>query len=313
MFTATVTSTTTSAPFVWRAAKPKKKLDRKQSTGDADAKRLYLREITFSELLTADKEKLYSQRIRDEKCNASRIKMITCNLRLVANIARRYRNRGLALLYLIKEGNLGLIHAVEKFDPDRGLRFSTYATWWIRHTIKRALMNQTRTIRLPVHIQKEMNAYIRAERELQQTLDHAPTPEETAQSTDCPAADVRRLLGFRGGISSVSTDVAVSKSDTRPLLDTIPDTDNLDPAHVLQDAQVHAHIDDWLKNLTPVQREVLVRRFGLQGHDQVSLENVGRELGIPREGVGQIQITALEQLRSMLESSGYSADNLFIS
>ena len=162
--------------------------------GQLDATRLYLSEIGFSPLLTADEEKHYS-RLALKGDEAARKKMIECNLRLVVKIARRYLNRGLALLDLIEEGNLGLIRAVEKFDPERGFRFSTYATWWIRQTIERAIMNQTRTIRLPIHVVKEINIYLRAARHLSQTLDHEPSTEEIADMLDKPISEVKRMQG----------------------------------------------------------------------------------------------------------------------
>ena len=283
---------------------------REASRKEMDATRLYLKEIEFSPLLTADEEKMYTRKAQQEGCEASRRKMIECNLRLVVKIARRYMNRGLALLDLIEEGNLGLIHSVEKFDPERGFRFSTYATWWIRQTIERALMNQTRTIRLPIHIVKEMNVYIKAERRLQQTLDRDPSPEDIAQLTERPVEDVKRLLGLRDRVSSV--DVAIGKDGERPLLDIIQDENNPDPSNILQDQRVNSHINDWLGKLETKQREVLVRRFGLHGHDKSTLEEVGRELGVTRERVRQIQMEALKRLRRILESSGYSADNLFM-
>lgn len=158
---------------------------KEEVTKNLDATQLYLGEIGFSPLLSAEEEVFFARKSL-KGCDASRKRMIESNLRLVVKIARRYNNRGLALLDLIEEGNLGLIRAVEKFDPERGFRFSTYATWWIRQTIERAIMNQTRTIRLPIHVVKELNVYLRTARELTQKLDHEPTAEEIAESLDRP-------------------------------------------------------------------------------------------------------------------------------
>lgn len=169
-----------------------------------DATQLYLGEIGYSPLLTAEEEVFFARRaLRGDE--ASRRRMIESNLRLVVKIARRYSNRGLALLDLIEEGNLGLIRAVEKFDPERGFRFSTYATWWIRQTIERAIMNQTRTIRLPIHIVKELNVYLRTARELSHKLDHEPSAEEIAEQLDRPVTDVSRMLRLNERITSVDT------------------------------------------------------------------------------------------------------------
>ena len=278
------------------------------SRREIDATRLYLKEIEFSPLLTADEEKHYS-RLAQAGDGSARAKMIECNLRLVVKISRRYMNRGLALLDLIEEGNLGLIHAVEKFDPERGFRFSTYATWWIRQTIERGLMNQTRTIRLPIHVIKEMNVYLKAARRLQQTLEHEPTPDDIAALLDRPVADVKRLLGLKDRVTSV--DIPVGKDGDKPLLEIIPDEKNLDPSMTLQKDRVHSNIDNWLGELETKQREVVVRRFGLHGHERSTLEEVGRELGVTRERVRQIQMEALRRLRRILEGSGFSVDSIF--
>lgn len=276
--------------------------------GDVDATRLYLNEIGFSQLLTAEDEvRVARAALRGDK-NARR-EMIEKNLRLVVKIARRYLNRGLALLDLIEEGNLGLIRAVEKFDPERGFRFSTYATWWIRQTIERALMNQTRTIRLPIHVIKEINIYLRAARQLSQKLDREPSAEDVAALLDRPLEDVKRMLGLNERIASV--DVPAERDSERSLLDTIPDEQNRDPATLLQDDDVQRHLDDWLAQLNDKQRAVVERRFGLHGREIATLEEVGNEIGVTRERVRQIQIEALRRLRQILEREGFSVEALF--
>ncbi len=276
--------------------------------GQLDATRLYLSEIGFSPLLTADEEKHYS-RLALKGDDAARKKMIECNLRLVVKIARRYLNRGLALLDLIEEGNLGLIRAVEKFDPERGFRFSTYATWWIRQTIERAIMNQTRTIRLPIHVVKEINIYLRAARHLSQTLDHEPSTEEIADMLDKPIGEVKRMLGLNERIASVDT--PMGRDADNSLLDAIPDENNSDPVTLLQDDDVRANLDNWLEQLSDKQREVVERRFGLHGYDVSTLEEVGNTIGVTRERVRQIQLEALKKLRDILEKEGFSVDALF--
>jgi len=276
--------------------------------GQLDATRLYLSEIGFSPLLTADEEKYYS-RLALKGDDAARKKMIECNLRLVVKIARRYLNRGLALLDLIEEGNLGLIRAVEKFDPERGFRFSTYATWWIRQTIERAIMNQTRTIRLPIHVVKEINIYLRATRHLSQTLDHEPSTEEIAEMLDKPISEVKRMLGLNERIASVDT--PMGRDADNSLLDAIPDETNSDPVTLLQDNDVKANLDKWLDQLSEKQREVVERRFGLHGYDVSTLEEVGNTIGVTRERVRQIQLEALKKLRDILEKEGFSVEALF--
>ncbi|PKM45404.1 MAG: RNA polymerase sigma factor RpoS [Gammaproteobacteria bacterium HGW-Gammaproteobacteria-1] len=274
---------------------------------ELDATRLYLGEIGFSPLLTAEEE-VYYARLAQKGVEAGRKRMIESNLRLVVKIARRYLHRGLPLLDLIEEGNLGLIRAVEKFDPERGFRFSTYATWWIRQTIERAIMNQTRTIRLPIHVVKEINVYLRAARHLTQTLDHEPSPEEIAEMLDKPIDEVKRMLGLNERVTSV--DVPVGRDADRSLLDSIPDENNLDPVELLQDDDMKSKIEQWLGELTDKQREVVERRFGLSGHEVTTLEDVGQQIGVTRERVRQIQIEALKRLRKIMEAQGFSSDTI---
>ncbi|MGL4826790.1 MAG: RNA polymerase sigma factor RpoS [Vibrionaceae bacterium] len=274
----------------------------------SDATQLYLGEIGCSPLLTAAEEVLYARRaLRGDQ--AARKRMIESNLRLVVKISRRYSNRGLALLDLVEEGNLGLIRAVEKFDPERGFRFSTYATWWIRQTIERALMNQTRTIRLPIHVVKELNVYLRTARELAQKLDHEPTPEEIAAQLDKPVEDVNRMLRLNERISSV--DNPIGGDSEKGLLDILPDEKGGGPELTAQDNDMKKSIVQWLEELNPKQREVLARRFGLLGHEAATLEDVGYEIGLTRERVRQIQVEGLRRLRDMLTQQGLSIDMLF--
>lgn len=279
-----------------------------RSSAQADATQIYLREIGFSPLLSAEEE-VYFGRKTQKGDAAARSRMIESNLRLVVKIARRYMNRGLALLDLIEEGNLGLIRAVEKFDPERGFRFSTYATWWIRQTIERAIMNQTRTIRLPVHVLKEINIYQRAAKMLAQKLDHEPSSEEIADLLDVPIEDVKKMLGLYERVASV--DAPVESDRERTLLDAIPDQNAIDPAEVLQSEKVQKYIGEWLETLTDKQREVVERRFGLKGREVATLEQVGVDVGVTRERVRQIQVEALQRLRTLLEKKGYSLDTLF--
>lgn len=273
-----------------------------------DATQIYLNEIGFSPLLSSEEEIHYSTLALKGNQEARR-KMIESNLRLVVKISRRYINRGLPLLDLIEEGNLGLMRAVEKFDPKRGFRFSTYATWWIRQTIERGLMNQTRTIRLPIHIVKELNVYLRAARQLTQKLDHEPTSDEIAAMLDVPIEDVEKMLGLNEKMASV--DSPIGYDDNKSLLDTLADERSVNPADLLTDENMHEQLEIFLDLLTDNQKEVLARRFGLRGFEKATLEEIGKEINLTRERVRQIQIEALKTLRSLLEKQGLSQEDIF--
>ncbi|WP_081432253.1 RNA polymerase sigma factor RpoS [Halorhodospira halophila] len=290
------------------ARRPRRSRSSTECRTALDATQLYLNEIGHASLLTAEEEVALARRVQQGDA-AARARMIESNLRLVVKIARRYMNRGLAFLDLIEEGNLGLIRAVEKFDPERGFRFSTYATWWIRQTIERGIMNQTRTIRLPIHVIKEINQYLRTQRRLTQTLDHEPTVDEIADAMGRSPEDVRRMRGLNEGTTSV--DVPIGKDSDRVLLDAIPDETQGMPENVLEDDDVVRHLQDWLGFLTDKQRAVLERRFGLNGHERYTLEQVGTQVGVTRERVRQIQIDALRRLRELMERDGYSQEAVF--
>jgi RNA polymerase nonessential primary-like sigma factor len=280
-----------------------------QDAGPAelDAIQLYLRDIEFRPLLTPEEE-VYYARLARAGDPRGRQRMIECNLRLVVKIARRYMNRGLALLDLIEEGNLGLMHAVEKFDPERGFRFSTYATWWIRQTIERALMNQARTIRIPVHVSKELRAHSKVARGMMQELGREPTEEELATRLGKPVAEIQRLRAMSE--PSTSIDIAVGPDGDRSLTEILPDENSAGPSALLEDEDIRNLVAAWLEELDQKQREVLVRRFGLHGFERCTLEQVGAEIGVTRERVRQIQMEALKRLRRLLRARGLSEDVL---
>jgi len=269
-----------------------------------DPTRQYLEEIGVSPLLTAEEEKTYSRRAQrgDE---SARQRMIESNLRLVVKIARRYINRGLPLLDLIEEGNLGLIRAVEKFDPERGFRFSTYGTWWIRQTIERGIMNQSRTVRLPIHVIKDINACRRATRRLRNELDRVPTFAEIAEHMDVAVCDVERLMALHDRVT-----LRASSTDEDGPVDRLQAKRDAEPSRCAQKDAVHDIVDHWVWELNDKQRAVVERRFGLHGYRRATLEQIGDEIGVTRERVRQIQLDALKNLRQMMESNGISGDTL---
>lgn len=272
-------------------------------TVGCNVERQYLNEIGVSPLLTAEEEVSIARRIRagDE---TARQRMIESNLRLVVKIARRYLNRGLPFLDLIEEGNLGLIHAVRKFDPERGFRFSTYGTWWIRQRIERAIMNQVRTIRLPIHVIKDINRCLRAASVLRQNRRASPTCADIAAELGRPVHDIEQLLALheRTSIRAAVADESSSR------LETLRGRHDVEPAQCAQKATVNALVDHWVLELGEKQQAVLERRFGLHGYRRLTLEEIGEEFGVTRERVRQIQIAALKCMREMMETEGISGD-----
>jgi RNA polymerase nonessential primary-like sigma factor len=272
-----------------------------------DPTQLYLSEIGYSPLLTPEQE-VYYARLALKGDSKARTKMIVSNLRLVVKIARRYYNRGLDFLDLIEEGNLGLLRAVEKFDPERGFRFSTYATWWIRQTIERAIMNQTRTIRLPIHVVRELNMYLSIARKLMRVEGVEPGYEEIAAVANRPVEDVKSMMELNEHMISLDTVTGTDSGVGRPLVDSIPDKHKNDPAELLADEHLSQHLVECLGELNEKQREVVCRRFGLSGHERQTLEEVGEAIGLTRERVRQIQMSGLKALREIMIRRGVGSD-----
>lgn len=295
---ANLTGKSVKADLKFDHAKNGKVRHRKLHHGDVT--RIYLSEIGRAKLLTADEEKTLS-RAAKKGCMASRQRMIESNLRLVVKVARAYINRGLPLLDLIEEGNLGLIRAVEKFDPEKGFRFSTYATWWIRQSVERSIMNQCRTVRLPIHVIRELTGYLRTTRELEQELGRRPAIEEVAQKLDKPSELVHTLFGFNEPTSS--TDVSTTNGN-KSIIDTIADELNHTPENEYAENAASKLLVHWLELLPEQQRIVVEHRFGLHGKGRRTLEEVGQLLGVTRERVRQVQLAALSRLREISRREG---------
>ncbi|MGH8273708.1 MAG: sigma-70 family RNA polymerase sigma factor [Gammaproteobacteria bacterium] len=274
---------------------------------EIDVINLYLREVGFHSLLTAEEERELARCLRkgDE---AARRRMIECNLRLVVKIARGYTGRGVLLLDLIEEGNLGLMQAVEKFDPERGCRFSTYATWWIRQAVDRATINQGRTVRLPVHIARELYAVQRVEQMLRQSLGRTPSASEIADEGGFGAERVEWLRNYR--TRAVSADAPRSEEFDETLMENLADSGLEDPSRHAGTHELAQMINSWLAELPEKQREVIERRFGLNGTERMTLDDAGRAMDLTRERVRQLQVMAMRKLRRMVAKAGIGCEAL---
>jgi RNA polymerase nonessential primary-like sigma factor len=273
----------------------------------SDATQIYLHHIGLNRLLT-HAEELHYARLTAAGEFGARQKMIEHNLRLVVNVAKQYLNRGMPLLDLVEEGNLGLMHALDKFDPERGFRFSTYATWWIRQNIERAIMNQSRTIRLPVHVIKELNTVLRAQRHLGASSEREPSLEDVAHLLGKDVEDVRRVLAHNERTASLDAPL-----DIDPMLsvgESIADNQSVPPELQLHASEVESLVRAWLSQLNDKQRTVIERRFGLNGQEVCTLEQLASLLRLTRERVRQIQLEALAALRRLLRKRGLSKEML---
>jgi RNA polymerase nonessential primary-like sigma factor len=274
-----------------------------------DITQIYLKEIGRNKLLTALEEFELAKKVK-EGDTAAWTRMIECNLRLVVNIAKRYinRNHNLVLCDLIEEGNMGMMHALDKFEPDRGYRFSTYATWWIRQHIERAIMNQSRTIRLPVHVVKGLNIVLRAFRHLETHLGREPKAEDVAYLLQRPVEEIRSALALNSGTISLDTPLDIDPQLT--IGDGVIDENTPTPDLMLEQSEIHEHLHEWLGRLNPRQRSVIERRYGLNGYDTQTLEQLTEDLDLTRERVRQIQLEALKKLKQMSHHDGVSREDV---
>ncbi|WP_299013288.1 RNA polymerase sigma factor RpoS [uncultured Photobacterium sp.] len=276
---------------------------------DADVIHLYLQEIAQKPLLTKNEEILYSRKslLGDEYAKAT---MIESNLRLVVSIAKKYRGSGMLLSDLIDEGNIGLITAVDKYDPERGFRFSTYATWWIKQTIERAIHNQARTIRLPVHVSKEINTILRTHKQLMKSSNQEPSHEDIAEKLERSVDDISGVLAYDAPV--VSIDQAISDdSNSQTISAFIADDGSNQPDTELNQADIRKLAISVLESLNERDREIICRRFGLLGHETQTLQQVADEVGLTRERIRQLQVSSLNKLKNALKRNNYDFELLF--
>lgn len=273
---------------------------------DLDITNLYLNNLTRP-LLTAQEEIDLALKIRagDRKAYDQ---MLESNLRLVVKMAKRYMNRGLAFLDLIAEGNIGLMRAVDKFNPDLGFRFSTYATWWIKQNVERALLNQTRTIRVPIHVLKELNTYLRAMNEVRRETNCEPSLEDVAKHLGKSVRHIKKVLTATKTVDSIDD---LYDDSARPIIETITSESDLSPQENLVKDNINEHLDSWLDYLSPNQRVVISMRFGLRGYDASTLEKIGEQICLTRERVRQIQLEAMKKLGQIARANDVGRELIF--
>jgi RNA polymerase primary sigma factor len=265
-----------------------------------DAIKLYLRDIQKTKLLTAEDERELATKILTGD-KAARDRMIESNLRLVVKIAKRYINRGLPFLDLIEEGNLGLIKAVERFKISKECRFSTYATWWIRQSIERALINQSRTIRLPVHVSDDINRMLRFSRDLMHKLNREPSVKEVSDAMNVDQVHVRRLMVLLKKTYSIER--PMGENSDYFLSDTIEDTSTVSPSELLENLNRYGLVSEWFESLSEAEKSILTLRFGLEDAEPQTLDTIGKQFGVTRERIRQIESKALDKLRKMKDGA----------
>lgn len=271
-----------------------------------DITQRYFEDIGRLRILSAEEEQDYARRMKNGDPEAREI-LITHNLRLVVYIAKRYLGRGLPLLDLVEEGNLGLMHALEKFDPDRGFRLSTYATWWVRQSVDRALMNHSRTIRLPVHVVKELNRCLRAKRALEKQGILDVGAEAIARLTGKSVEGVRDVMRLNN--TPLPLDAPLGIDPSLQLGDTIADEGCIPPDERLHRSELENHVTEWLSKLSDKHRMVVERRFGLNNHDTATLKELAQDLKVSRERVRQILLETQEKLAIWLSAKGVQKED----